>query len=414
MSVCSSHPAVLSTVLSEAASRDIPLLIEATSNQVNPFGGYTGMTPADFTGNVKRLAQEAEIPLARVGIGADHLGPHAWRAEPAEQAMEKATVLVRDCVRAGFIKIHLDAGMRCADDPGPGLDAGISARRAAMLCRAAESVLEEDPANGPPPLYVIGAEVPVPGGGLLDGDCAPVTDPTEVENILELHQEEFRRAGLENAWDRVMAVVVQPGVDFGDASVSPYDPRAAESLSRFHDRLSGIMTYEVHATDYQGPEALACMVRDHFSVLKTGPCLTHAFREAVFGLAHIEWEWLSGRKGIKLSGLRETMAALMANHPEHWQSHYLGSANEQQWLRNFSFRDRIRYYWSNPEAHQALDRLTANLGKSIPFPLLSQYLPGQWAAVRAGEIPASPEALIRHRIRQALSPYIEACRSVSD
>lgn len=47
-SVCSAHPLVIEAALLQALDNDSFLLIEATSNQVDQFGGYTGMTPADF------------------------------------------------------------------------------------------------------------------------------------------------------------------------------------------------------------------------------------------------------------------------------------------------------------------------------------------------------------------------------
>jgi len=48
-SVCSAHPLVLQAVLVHALRRHQEIvLIEATSNQVNQDGGYTGMTPVDF------------------------------------------------------------------------------------------------------------------------------------------------------------------------------------------------------------------------------------------------------------------------------------------------------------------------------------------------------------------------------
>ena len=58
VSVCSAHPYVLKQTL-KAFERP---LIEATCNQVNQFGGYTGMTPADFARNVRRIAEENELP----------------------------------------------------------------------------------------------------------------------------------------------------------------------------------------------------------------------------------------------------------------------------------------------------------------------------------------------------------------
>ena len=93
-----------------------PILIEATCNQVNQDGGYTGMTPADFRDFVHALADEAGIDRRRIVLGGDHLGPNPWKALSARDAMAKARDLVRAYVEAGFTKIHLDASMACADD----------------------------------------------------------------------------------------------------------------------------------------------------------------------------------------------------------------------------------------------------------------------------------------------------------
>ena len=118
-SLCSAHPTVIDCALKEARAAGAPLLIEATSNQVNQFGGYTGMTPDDFRGFVQGIARRVDFPAERLWLGGDHLGPNAWRKEPAETAMEKSEVLIRQYVTAGFRKIHLDCSMACADDPEP-------------------------------------------------------------------------------------------------------------------------------------------------------------------------------------------------------------------------------------------------------------------------------------------------------
>ncbi len=39
--VCSAHPLVLEAAIRYASANQTPLLIEATSNQVDQFGGYT-------------------------------------------------------------------------------------------------------------------------------------------------------------------------------------------------------------------------------------------------------------------------------------------------------------------------------------------------------------------------------------
>ncbi|MFH0994108.1 MAG: class II D-tagatose-bisphosphate aldolase, non-catalytic subunit [Pseudomonadota bacterium] len=407
VAVCSSHPMVLQAAMELAAVERRPLLIEATANQVNQSGGYTGMTPADFSAFIRRLSVSSGLSFDQIIIGADHLGPHAWRDETAASAMAKAAELASHCVAAGFRKIHLDTGMRCTDDPGIVLSPEIAARRAATLCLAAEAAAcnrrDQDL-----PLYVIGNEAPPPGGGLEDVYHLSVTDPDNLLLSLALSERAFQDAGLADAWQRVVAVVVQPGVEFGDRVIAAYDRDRAATLSAGHDRLPGFMTFEIHATDYQTPDALKQMVEDHFILLKTGPCLTFAFREAVYALTHIE----DARPGIHLrSNLRRVMETLMESHPRHWQSHYpQGRPESLCFLQNYSFRDRIRYYWTYPEATAAFERLILNLSRPIPDALLRQFFPDLYPEIACGALQPDPRTIIRYRIRNALKPYMMACR----
>ena len=129
-SVCSAHPDVLRACLAMAARLDRHIVIEATSNQVNQDGGYTGMTPADFINFVNDLADKSGVARERVIFGGDHLGPQAWRAMDADAAMAKADAMVRDYVAAGFSKIHLDCSEGCAGEPAQ-LDDDVTAARSA-------------------------------------------------------------------------------------------------------------------------------------------------------------------------------------------------------------------------------------------------------------------------------------------
>lgn len=410
--VCSAHSAVLKAAMETAANDDGDLPIEATPNQVNPFGGYTGMTPARFRSYVLELADEVGFPRRRILLGADHLGPFVWRNEPAAKALTKAGRLARECVAAGFHKIHLDPNAPCADDPKPFLSPETVAERTAFLCRAAEAEADLLPPGTPKPAYVIGSEVPAPGGDLVDADRLAVTRPDSVGETIELTRARFRSAGLEDAWHRVAAIVVQPGVEFGDAETADYRPEKAEALSAYHENLPGEMTYEIHSTDYQPPRALKQLVRDHFTILKVGPCLTHAFREAVFSLAHIESEWPGNRNGFRPSKIRDTLEAVMLENPVHWRTHYAGTPAEQRWMRSFSYRDRIRYYWLHPAVSSALAILRENLSRPIPASLLRQYFPDLYPSIQAGSRGADPESLVRGRIQIALAPYADACRAL--
>ena len=185
------------------------------------------MTPADFVRYVRGIADENDFPFENIILGGDHLGPSVWQDEPAEVAMGKAEELVRDYVEAGFVKIHLDCSMRLADDPEGALDVEVSAERAARLARVAEGVGNENLR------YVIGTEVPIPGGAMEHEEGVRVTKVEDVRQTIEVTREAFYRAGLQSAWERVIAIVVQPGVEFGDDFVLPYQPRLRKELSRF-------------------------------------------------------------------------------------------------------------------------------------------------------------------------------------
>jgi D-tagatose-1,6-bisphosphate aldolase subunit GatZ/KbaZ len=114
--------------------------------------------------------------------------------------------MIEGYVRAGFTKVHLDASMPCADDPEV-LSDEVVASRAADLCQAAESVAH--PAR--PPYYIIGTEVPVPGGAHEDLQELAATRVEDLAKTIEIHRGVFEARGLQGAWNRVIGVVVQLG-----------------------------------------------------------------------------------------------------------------------------------------------------------------------------------------------------------
>lgn len=416
-SICSAQPFVLEAAAMRAARGGGLLCVESTANQVNQDGGYTGMSPAAFRDAVATMSAAAGVPAAGLVLGGDHLGPYPWRARPATAAMAAARELVRGCVLAGYTKLHLDASMACADDPGGAggpLDDATATARALDLCRAAEVAHGELPAGAVAPVYVIGTEVPAPGGEVSGGAGPRVTPVAAVERTLALARDGFVSAGLESAWERVVAVVVQPGVEYGDETVAGYDPAAADGLSSYL-RREWPLVFEAHSTDYQTPAALARLVDDSFAILKVGPWLTFAFREAVFALEDIEVEALRQHPGVRLSRLRAVLDAAMVRHPEHWAAYYHGSAEEVRFKRAFSYSDRCRYYWPQPEVQEALATLLRNLAeRPIPAALLSQYLPYSYRAVQEGRVLPEPAALIRHHVQRVLDLYAAACGDALD
>src|SRR5690606_6640722 len=219
----------------------------------------------------------------------------------------------------------------------------------------------------------------------------------------------FEAKGVGEAWPRVVAVVVQPGVDFSDTSVVDYDRHKAVELKQAIE-AHPTLVYEAHSTDYQQPAALAALVEDHFAILKVGRWLTFALREAMFALAQIEREWLGARRGVELSRLRLVMDDVMAKQPEHWKGHYHGDDSEVRFARAFSYSDRIRYYWPNPKASTAVHRLFENLASPPPLSLVSQYLPGEYWRARQGGENWNPRSVVVRAIRQVLDHYAQACK----
>ena len=403
-SVCSAHPRVIEAAMRQAGADGTHLLLEATSNQVNQAGGYTGLTPAMFRDYAYGIAKEIGFERSRLILGGDHLGPNPWQQLDARTAMQHAVEMVRLYVEAGFTKIHLDASMRCADDAAIVPDE-VMAGRAAALCSAAESARTR--LGLVPAVYVIGTEVPTPGGASHALNTLEVTTREAAEHTLSVHSKAFHDAGLDTAWERIIAVVVQPGVEFDHNSVVDYDAAKARHLQGFlqaHPEL----VMEAHSSDYQKPRAYKELIRDGFAILKVGPALTFALREMLYALATIERELVPE---AEQSHLVETMEEVMLAHPANWQKYYRGSTEQQRLLRVYSYSDRIRYYWGRPEAETAVTRLMRNLQQAaIPETLLSQYCPREYEAIREGRLRNDPRELAIASIRTVLESYSRACR----
>lgn len=393
-SICSAHPDVLTASILLAVELGRPLLVEATSNQVNHRGGYTGMTPADFIAEVRGRAARLGLAPELLLFGGDHLGPQAWKSQPVEAAMAEAEEMIAAYVKAGFTKIHLDCSEGCAGEPAA-LSDGPAAARAARLAQVAEAAAPDASALR----YIVGTEVPPPGGARHDDEGIAPTPPERASATLDAHAEAFAKLGLEAAFARVRGLVVQPGLEFAPAHIDHF-PMESE------DRLSAVLAawpelcFEAHSTDYQRPEVYTELARRHFAILKVGPALTFAWREALYGLSHA-MVWTEG--GAHIS---EVMEALMTARPASWQGHYHGDPAQQRLLRHFGYADRIRYYWTDPKAQAAVAALKAQFDAAPPPPpLLAQYLPEATIARAAGlDLPPAEALLVAH-VQGALLPY---------
>lgn len=403
-SYCTAGVPAISALMRYYAKRPgLPVLIEATANQVNQYGGYTGMKPADYRAMIEGLAKETGLDPARILLGGDHLGPLTWQDHPEAEAMAKAEELVRLFTAAGFKKIHLDTSMRLGDDDKTRpLPAEVCARRGARLFKACAEVLHE---QGIPqdawPEFIIGSEVPVPGGVSGVIDTLEVTSPADFAHTVEVYRRAFEEIGESSAFNHVCAVVVQPGVEYSDHNAAVYNRDKAKSLMQALKAEPDLM-FEGHSTDYQPAEALREMVEDGVGILKVGPMITFYYREALYALAEME-KWIYPE--AERSHLIEVCERVMTEDPSSWKKYYSGSPAEQYLARHFSYSDRIRYYLPRPDIQEAVSHLMCNMRSAeIPQTLAAQYMPLEAAA---GITKA--DALIDAHVARVAELYESAC-----
>ena len=405
-SYCTANALVIEACLEHGKSFDDCVLIEATANQVNQFGGYTGMHPADFRDFVYAIADKIGFPRERIILGGDHLGPLTWSALNEEEAMKNSVDLVREFVLAGFKKIHLDTSMRVADDSRDEmLSDAVIARRGAVLYKACEDAYQEllkgDPAEQRP-VFIIGSEVPIPGGAQQEENGISVTKPEALEKTLAAYKAAFEKEGIPDAFDNVIGVVVQPGVEFGDNDAFLYNRENAAELTACAKKHENIVL-EGHSTDYQSAKALKEMVEDGIAILKVGPALTFGLREGLFALDAMEKEFVPAEKQADFKGVLEK--AMLAS-PGNWIKHYHGADEEKRIKRMFSYSDRCRYYLTQPEVVEAQRKLLENMnGISIPMGMLHQYMPRQYYKVRDGKLGMKAEELVKDFVAVFIDDY---------
>ena len=389
-SVCSAHPDVLRASLRLAQRLDRAVVIEATSNQVNQDGGYTGLTPAGFISFVNALADETHTSRARIIFGGDHLGPQAWRKLPTAQAMAKARVMVADFAAAGFTKLHLDCSEGCQGEPAQLTDAQ-TVPRAADLARVASDIADNL-------LFVVGTEVPPPGGARSEDHAdIPATLPQNARLTLDAHIDAFADIA------EIGGLVVQPGVEFSPMSVYHLPIGRDPGLKAAIAHHPGVCL-EAHSTDYQHPAAFPRLAELGFAFQKVGPALTFAYRQAVYALDQLRADAGWGEPAIK-----PEMERLMLVNPMHWQGHYQGNPGHVRLQRHYGLADRIRYYWPLVTAQKVVNRMLADLEqRRIPAPLLWQHFAP--AVLDRADIIGGPlpQALIAAQIELALDPYFFA------
>ncbi len=410
-SACSANPFVIEAVLKKGKEDNSCVLIESTANQCDQFGGYTGMKPVDFKNFVHSIADKIGFDKSKLFLGGDHLGPLTWTSLNEAEAMKNSEVLIHDYVSAGFTKIHVDTSMKVNDDdPNTRLSDEVIARRGVHLVKVAENayqeLLKENP-DAVEPIYIVGSEVPIPGGSQAAVDeGVQVTKVEDFMATMQTFKDKFKAEGIEDVWERVLGIVVQPGVEEKDAGCTEYNREKAKELSAAIKEVPDLV-FEGHSTDYQTKIKLREMVEDGVAILKVGPGLTFAAREGLYALSFIEDE-VAKVKGFEPSNFREVLDQEMLQNDSHWKKHYHGTPEEIALKRKYSFSDRSRYYYATESVGKAIDTMLDHLKDGCPLNLLSQFMPIQYTKVREGTLKNDPKELVLDRIGNTIDEYLYA------
>lgn len=405
-SACSANEFVIEAVIKKAKDNNSCVLIESTANQCDQNGGYTGMTPLMFKEFVETICDKYEFDKQKLFLGGDHLGPLTFANMDEEEAIKNAEILVKEYVMAGFTKIHIDTSMPLSSDNGV-INDEIIAKRGARLVKVCEDSFKEYQklhTDAVHPVYIVGSEVPIPGGSFDANEKINITKVDALDNTIKTFEKEFKEFGLSDAWNYVIGVVVQPGVEENDNGCVEYDrSKAKELMAKIKDYPN--LIFEGHSTDYQTRYKLKELVEDGVAILKVGPGLTFALREVLFSLEKIEQELIDKEYCSRLS---ENLIKVMNDNPKYWQKHYHGDEKEILYKQKYSFSDRSRYYWQTDIMKKSIDVLFENLSGEIPLGLLSQYLTNQYRAIREHKIDNNVRSIVLDYIGDTIDDYLFA------
>ena len=327
-SFCTSNFDVLKVLMVFNKYHKLPTLIESTSNQVNQFGGYTGLEPKQFKKKIEKLCKLVKLPSRQLIIGGDHLGPLPWKNINTKSAMKNAKVLVKKCLKAKYNKIHIDTAIICKDEKN--INRNIIVNRCEDILK---SISKKDLKNI---FLVVGTEVPFAGGG--DHLKPVITNLESIKKEYLLYSQMFKRKKILNKTP--FALVIDPGIGFNNRKVTTSNLTGFIKKKLFSKKQN--FYFEAHSSDYQSKENLKKLVDNNFKFLKVGPELTHIYAKSIFEMQNIEK--LIRKK--KLSNIGDTLLNEMNTNKDYWKNYYKGSKKKINFLMFNSYLDRSRYYWN--------------------------------------------------------------------
>ncbi len=344
-SFCTSNIFVLKSLLHFCKYKNLPALIETTSNQVNQYGGYSGNKPKDFIKKINNLIKKIKFNKKNIFYGGDHLGPLPWMKSKSVTALAKSIKLIDLYLKNNYIKIHIDTSIKCNDDKF------LTTKEVFLRTKYILRKLKKK--NNLKKIFLVfGTEVPLSGGN----DSKKII-PTALKQIKEEYLNFSALLKSENLPTDNFGLVIEPGMKFMDRSITkPY-------LNNFKQKKSfskkNKFIFEAHSSDYQNFSTLKKLVKNNFKILKVGPELTfNLFKSFLF------MEQIEKKNCHSKSNFKKIILDTMFKNKDHWKN-YFNHLSKKKLSNNItnSFFDRTRYYLDEKKVSNCITNLQLNINK---------------------------------------------------
>lgn len=349
---CPNSVSVVKAAFRAAKRNNAPIYFAATLNQIDCDGGYTGLTPAEFT-RMAALEAAAVNYTGTTIIAIDHGGP--WLKDKqnverwsVEQAMEGVKRSFEAAVLAGYDLIHVDPTVDIYVPKGEIIDIRVVVRRTVELIAHVEKFRRER--NLPPISYEVGTEE-VHGG---------LADQQTFDRFLTGLKSGLKEAGLEDVWP--CFIVGKVGTDL---HTTLFDPIVARELT---DKVRPYGSYiKGHYTDgVSNPEAYPT---SGMGAANVGPEFTMSEYDALAELEQCETELEAQGRIAQLSRMTAALKRLVCDS-NRWRKWLQPDEKDREFdelkpeRQSWLIKTGCRYIWQQPEALAARQRLYDNLRRN--------------------------------------------------
>jgi len=390
-SFCTSNFDVIKIILIYAKIYRLSVLIECTSNQVNQFGGYSGLKPKEFYKKIILLSKKIQLNRKYIIFGADHLGPLPWKNLNKKNAFKNAEKLLKSISKEKFEKIHLDTTIVCGNEKKLNLDKVRS-----RFFELFKSIPKKKLKN----IYLVaGSEVPYAGGGDFKENISKLKD---VQNDYSIYNSIINQ---KKSKKREFALVIEPGMSFTNDKIFKPNFKNLKNISKFSKKKN--IFFEAHSTDYQRMDVLKKLVKSNFKFLKVGPELTFKYHQSLKLMLDLEKRYTPI---YFRSNLNNELNKIMKKKNKYWKDYYKGSTSKINFLKFNSLLDRVRYYWNHSSVDRSKEKLFKNIDR-VP----KNYIHKNLITVKKTKNilkkykMKNSELIVFNFLRKSLSKYYKAC-----